>query len=169
MCDIGTALKVGGAMMQAQAQKRDEEAHLARTQAAATASMNSQAAQANLKLEEDNRTAIQEAYDLSLKSRAHEASFLVQAAENGVMGISVNEGFMALKNNSARSSIRHRQEVESRKAAHLAHLDGLRAQAGGRINAAAPTTSTSDILMEGAGIAAQGAHEAGLFDNLKIG
>lgn len=169
MCDVGTALKVGGAVMAKTAEQNDQQAHLQNTQAAATSSMNNQAAQANLKLEEDNRTALQEAYDLALKDRAHEASFLVQAVENGVTGISVNEGFMVLRNNSARSVIRSDQERESRAAAHQNTLAALAAQAGSRINAAAPTTSHTDGLLAGLSAGVEGASSAGLFKNLKIG
>ena len=169
MCDVGTALKVGGAVFSKMGEKRDQESYYAQTRAASISSMNDQATQANLKFEEENRTALQEAYDLSLKDRAHEAAFLVQAVENGVTGISVNDGFMALKNSSARSNIRFKQEGDSRDAAHQAHLAGLAAQAGSRINSAAPTTSSTDVLLAGAGVGIQGAHEAGLFDDFKIG
>ena len=169
MCDVGTALQVGASMMSGMAEKRDQERHAAAQHKAAVNSMNSQGDQANLKFEEENRQAIQEAYDLALKNRAHEASFLVQAAENGIAGISVNEGLMALKNSSARTDHRHFQEAESRRVAHFAHLDSLYAQAGGRINSAAATKTGSDVLMDGIGTGIKAGHQGGLFDDLKIG
>lgn len=169
MCDVGTALKVGGAVMQASAQRNDELAYQAATRQSAVANLNNQSAAAQLKLEEENRTALQEAYDLALQNRANEARFLVQAVENGVTGISINEGFMALKNTSARSNIRAHQEHESRLSAHNQNMTALAAQANSRINAAAPQTSQSDVLLAGASEGVSGAHEAGLFDNLKIG
>lgn len=169
MCDAGTAFKGASAVMSAMAKKGDEESHYAATSASSISSMNNKADQANIKFEEDNRTALQEAYDLALERRANEASFLVQAVENGVQGISVNEGFMALKNSTARGSHRFAQERRSREAAHLNHLAGLRAEAHSRMNAAAPTTSSTDVLMEGAGAGISGASKAGHFDDLKIG
>lgn len=169
MCDVGTALKVGASMMSGMAEKRDQERHAAAQHRAAVSSMNSEGNQANLKFEEENRQAVQEAYDLALQNRAHQATFLVQAAENGVAGISVNEAFMALKNSAARSSNRHTQELASRRVAHQSHLDSLYAKAGGRINAAAPTKSSSDVLLDGVSTGISSGHQAGLFDDLKIG
>lgn len=169
MCDIGTALKVGAVVMQGMGEKRDQERHAAATHRNAVASMNNEAEQANIKLEEENREALQEAYDLALKNRAHEASFLVQAAENGVSGISVNEGWLALRNASARADHRYEAETQSRLAAHQSHLDALLAKAGGRINAAAPTKSGSDVLLGAAGVGIEGASASGAFDDLKIG
>ena len=169
MCDVGTALKMGGAIMSKMGEKRDQEQHYQNTYAASVNSMNSQGDQANLKFEEENRTALEEAYDLALENRANQASFLVQAVENGVTGISVNEGFFALVNKGGRSRNRAEQEVRSRKAAHNQHLLALQSQAASRINSAAPTTSSGDVLMAGASAGIQGAQEGGHLKNLKIG
>ena len=169
MCDIGTALKVGGAVMEKKAEMDEQNARAAATSRSAINSMNVQGSQANVKFEEENRTALQEAYDLAMQNRANEAKFLVQAVENGVEGISVNEGYLALKNTSARGNIRFDQEAESRKAAHMNQMAGLAAQAGSRINAAAPTTSMGDVLLAGATTGISAASDAGYFEDFKIG
>ncbi len=169
MCEPSTMASAGISIMKAQAEAKAQKRAAANMQGAAISSMNSQADQANLKFEEENRTALQEAYDLSLQNRATEATFLVQAVENGVQGISVNEGYMALKNTTARGNNRFTQERGSREASHLNHLAGLHSQAGGRINSAAPTMSGRDVILAGVTAGVGAASDAGAFDDMKIG
>lgn len=134
MCDIGTAISIGAGALEAQQQEKAANRMSANNRSSAISSMNQQQDTEQLRFEEENRTAVQEAYELALEGRASEAKFLNQAAISGVTGTSVNEGLFGVLNKNARTNNRFTQEQKSRKTQFGINMSGLTAQTANQIN-----------------------------------
>lgn len=163
MCDIGTAISIGASAYAANEEEKAANTMSAQNRASAISSMNNQAATEQLRFEEENRGAVQEAYELALEGRANEATFLNQAAISGVTGISVNEAFFGVQNKNARTNNKFFQEQKSRKTQFGINMSGLQAQTANQINSVPQQTGGVANALIGAG--GQAAAD-GKFDDL---
>jgi len=155
MCDIGTAISIGASAYAANEEEKAANKMSAQNRSSAISSMNNQAATEQLRFEEENRGAVQEAYELALEGRASEATFLNQAAISGVTGISVNEAFFGVQNKNARTNNKFIQEQQSRKTQFGINMSGLQAQTANQINSVAEQSGgVANALLEGGGTAA---------------
>lgn len=134
MCDIGTAISIGASAYAANEEEKANNRMSAANRRSAISSMNNEANSEQIRFEEENRGAVQEAYELALEGRANEAKFLNQAAISGVAGLSVNEGLFAVKNKNARTNAKFNQEQDSRLAQFDTTMQGLTAKTANQIN-----------------------------------
>lgn len=165
MCDIGTALSVGASAYAAQEEEKANNRMSMANRRSAISSMNNEAASEQLRFEEENRGAVQEAYELALEGRANESKFLNQAAISGAAGLSVNEGLFAVKNKNARTNAKFGQEQDSRLAQFDTSMQGLTAKTTNQINSV-PLKSGGAMAAVVSGLG--GAAGQGKFDEFLI-
>ena len=145
MWDVGTAASVGMGVMEKQAEKREQNRLSAANRRSAIDSMNNESEAQQQRFAEDNVSAVQQAYELALQGRADQATTLNQAADSGVVGTSVNEGFFAVVNKTARETNRFHQELRSRKDQFSINMASLEANATNQINSA-PRNNSNPLM-----------------------
>lgn len=165
MCDAGTMLKAGASVLEQAEKQRQTNEHAARTRAAAVRAQNDEGDSAQQRFVEDNRTAVQEAYEAALEGRQTLSSQINQAADSGVMGISVNDVLFAQTGTNARKDNKFTQELQSRKTQFEINMAGLGAQTQNQINSA--PVDNSNPLMAAVSPIASGVSD-GAFDGMLI-
>lgn len=165
MCDAGTMLKAGASVLEQAEKQRQTNEHAARTRASAVAAQNDEGDSAQQRFVEDNRTAVQEAYEAALEGRQTLSSQINQAADSGVMGISVNDVLFAQTGTNARKDNKFTQELQSRKTQFEINMAGLSAQTQNQINSA--PVDNSNPLMAAVSPIASGVSD-GAFDGMLI-
>lgn len=165
MCDAGTMLSAGASVFEKMEQQRATNEHAAKTRANAVRAQNDEGDSAQQRFVEDNRTAVQEAYEAALEGRQTLSSQINQAADSGVMGISVNDVLFAQTGSNARKDNKFVQELNSRKTQFEINMAGLGSQTQNQINSA-PVDNSNPLMGAVAplGQAAQG----GKFDSFLI-
>lgn len=138
MCDPASATMavtaaISAAMSIAQA-KEQQRIQAINRRNAQLAQNNKMAAQQE-KYVQDNRMALQEGFELTLRGRADEATALASAATSGVSGISVNEAIAEQRSKTARGLGRIDQEQEARANQFSLNSNAILAQTQSAINA----------------------------------
>ena len=136
MCDPVTAALVmaGGSYVTAKGEKDAQNTRSAYNRQSAVQSMNTEQEAEQQRFEEENRAAVQEAYEASLEGRQGMAVMVNQAADSGVMGTSVNEGLFSAINTEAKKGMKFQQEMASRKTGFNINMQGLNARTANQIN-----------------------------------
>lgn len=165
MCDAGTMLSAGASVFEKMEQQRATNEHAAKTRANAVRAQNDEGDSAQQRFTEDNRTAVQEAYEAALEGRQTLSSQINQAADSGVMGISVNDVLFAQTATNARVSNKFDQELRSRKTQFEINMAGLGATTQNQINSA-PVDNSNPLM--GAVAPLGQAAQSGKFDSFLI-
>lgn len=165
MCDAGTMLSAGASVFEKMEKQRVTNEHAAKTRANAVRAQNDEGDSAQQRFVEDNRTAVQEAYEAAMEGRQTLSSQINQAADSGVMGISVNDVLFAQTGANARKDNKFDQELKSRKTQFDINMAGLSATTQNQINSA--PVDNSNPLMAAAGPIAGGFSD-GKFDSMLI-
>jgi hypothetical protein len=165
MCEPATIAMIGMSAISAGAGAMQQNAASDANRESAINSMNIEQQATTDQYIEQSRAAVEEGYELVLEGRSQEAQFLNMAAESGVQGISVNEGFFSVANANARTDARFAREAESRRLQTNLNMKGIRATAANRINSQ-PKTSILGATLTGAASGAGAAAGAGKFDKI---
>ena len=142
MCDIGTMIQAGAGIIEKKAEIDENNRKSAANRQSAIASYNGEQDAEQQRYRDANYAAVESAYELHLSNKADLAKATNQAADSGVYGISINEGFFAIVNKGGREDNRFYKELESRRTQFGLDLASLHAKTHGQINSAPQDNSS---------------------------